>query len=51
LRRPLGPLIGGEWVGLDVTPVGGTKQSGIGREGVRFAIQEMMETRVVCLNL
>jgi glyceraldehyde-3-phosphate dehydrogenase (NADP+) len=36
---------------LDVMPFGGTKLSGIGREGVRFAIQEMTETRVVCLNL
>jgi acyl-CoA reductase-like NAD-dependent aldehyde dehydrogenase len=36
---------------LDVMPFGGTKHSGIGREGIRFAIQEMTETRVVCLNL
>ena len=36
---------------LDVMPFGGTKHSGVGREGVRFAIQEMTETRVVCLNL
>jgi glyceraldehyde-3-phosphate dehydrogenase (NADP+) len=36
---------------LDVMPFGGTKLSGIGREGVRFACQEMTETRVVCLNL
>lgn len=36
---------------LDVMPFGGTKMSGVGREGVRFAIQEMTETRVVCLNL
>ncbi len=36
---------------LDVMPFGGTKLSGIGREGVKFAIQEMTETRVVCLNL
>ena len=36
---------------LDVMPFGGTKQSGIGREGIRFAMQEMTETRVVCLNL
>jgi glyceraldehyde-3-phosphate dehydrogenase (NADP+) len=36
---------------LDVMPFGGTKRSGIGREGVRFALQEMTETRVVCLNL
>ena len=36
---------------LDVMPFGGTKLSGIGREGIRFAIQEFTETRVVCLNL
>jgi glyceraldehyde-3-phosphate dehydrogenase (NADP+) len=36
---------------LDVMPFGGTKLSGIGREGIRFALQEMTETRVVCLNL
>jgi len=36
---------------LDVMPFGGTKLSGIGREGVRFALNEMTETRVVCFNL
>jgi glyceraldehyde-3-phosphate dehydrogenase (NADP+) len=36
---------------LDVMPFGGTKLSGVGREGVRFAVQEMTETRVVCFNL
>ena len=36
---------------LDVMPFGGTKLSGIGREGIRFAVEEMTETRVVCLNL
>jgi glyceraldehyde-3-phosphate dehydrogenase (NADP+) len=36
---------------LDVMPFGGTRSSGIGREGVRFALQEMTETRVVCFNL
>jgi glyceraldehyde-3-phosphate dehydrogenase (NADP+) len=36
---------------LDVMPFGGTKLSGIGREGVRFAAEDMTETRVVCLNL
>jgi len=36
---------------LDVMPFGGTKQSGIGRAGIRFAMQEMTETRIVCLNL
>ena len=36
---------------LDGMPFGGTKLSGIGREGIRFALQEMTETRVVCFNL
>ena len=36
---------------LDAMPFGGIKRSGIGREGIRFAVEEMTETRVVCLNL
>lgn len=36
---------------LDVMPFGGVKLSGIGREGVRFSMEEMTETKVVCLNL
>ena len=36
---------------LDVMPFGGTKLSGVGREGIRFAVEEMTETRVVCFNL
>ncbi len=36
---------------LDVMPFGGTGLSGIGREGVRFAVLEATETRVVCFNL
>jgi len=36
---------------LDVMPFGSSKLSGIGREGIRFAMQEMSETRVVCFNL
>ena len=36
---------------LDVMPFGGTKLSGIGREGIRFALHEMTETRVACFNL
>lgn len=35
---------------LDVMPFGGTRLSGIGREGVPFAVEEMTETRVVCFN-
>ncbi len=36
---------------LDVMPFGGTKSSGIGREGIRHSVIEMTEPRVVCLNL
>ena len=36
---------------LDVMPFGGIKSSGLGREGVPFAVEEMTETRVVCFNV
>ncbi|MFQ6616617.1 MAG: aldehyde dehydrogenase family protein [Fidelibacterota bacterium] len=36
---------------LDSMPFGGVKESGLGREGVRFALQEMTEPKVVCFNL
>ena len=36
---------------LDVMPFGGTKSSGIGREGIRFSLMEMTETRVACFNV
>ncbi|WP_420833077.1 aldehyde dehydrogenase family protein [Shimazuella soli] len=36
---------------IDAMPFGGVKGSGIGREGVKFAIQEMTEPKVVCLKL
>ncbi|WLR50423.1 aldehyde dehydrogenase family protein [Bacillus tianshenii] len=36
---------------MDSMPFGGVKNSGLGREGVRFAIEEMTEPKVVCLNL
>lgn len=36
---------------LDLMPFGGTKQSSIGREGIRSSLLEMTETRVVCFNL
>lgn len=34
----------------DLMPYGGRKQSGLGREGVRFAMEEMCERKVVCFN-
>ena len=35
---------------LDSMPFGGIKQSGLGREGVRFALQEMTEPKTVCFT-
>ncbi|MHA2363651.1 MAG: aldehyde dehydrogenase family protein [Candidatus Hodarchaeales archaeon] len=36
---------------LDSMPFGGIKKSGLGREGIKFALQEMTEPKVVCFNL
>jgi acyl-CoA reductase-like NAD-dependent aldehyde dehydrogenase len=36
---------------VDQMPYGGNRMSGIGREGVRFAIEEMTNIRLVCFNL
>lgn len=36
---------------LDSMPFGGVKQSGLGREGIKFSLMEMTETKVVCFNL
>jgi glyceraldehyde-3-phosphate dehydrogenase (NADP+) len=35
---------------LDSMPFGGTKKSGIGREGVSWAMSEYSEPKVVCIN-
>jgi acyl-CoA reductase-like NAD-dependent aldehyde dehydrogenase len=35
----------------DHMPYGGNRMSGIGREGVRFAIEDMTNVRMVCINL
>lgn len=36
---------------VDLMPYGGLKESGLGREGVKYAIQEMTEIKLVCFNL
>jgi acyl-CoA reductase-like NAD-dependent aldehyde dehydrogenase len=36
---------------VDNMPYGGVKQSGFGREGVRYAIEEMTEPRLLAINL
>ena len=37
-------------VRVDSMPYGGVKESGLGREGVRFAIEDMTELRLMVLN-
>ena len=32
-------------------PYGGVKDSGLGREGARYAIEEMTERKILLLNL
>lgn len=36
---------------IDAMPFGGVKNSGLGREGIRFSLMEMTEPKVVCFNL
>jgi glyceraldehyde-3-phosphate dehydrogenase (NADP+) len=36
---------------MDSMPYGGVKESGLGREGVKYAIEEMTEVRVMAVNL
>jgi len=36
---------------MDSMPFGGIKSSGLGREGIRFALHEMTEPKTVCFNL
>jgi len=35
---------------VDAMPYGGVKESGLGREGVRYAIEEMTERRILLLH-
>lgn len=36
---------------VDLMPYGGMKDSGVGREGLKQAIEEMTEIKLVCINL
>lgn len=35
---------------IDPMPYGGTKDSGFGREGIRYAIEEMTEPKLLAIN-
>ena len=37
-------------VSSEVAPFGGVKDSGLGREGVRYAIEDMTETRLLVIK-
>ena len=39
------------FISTEVAPFGGVKDSGLGREGVRYAIEEMTELKLLVLNL
>jgi len=36
---------------VDLMPFGGIKKSGLGREGMKYALMEMTEPKMVCFNL
>jgi glyceraldehyde-3-phosphate dehydrogenase (NADP+) len=36
---------------VDLMPFGGIKKSGLGREGIKYALMEMTEPKMVCFNL
>jgi acyl-CoA reductase-like NAD-dependent aldehyde dehydrogenase len=36
---------------IDHMPYGGVKDSGLGREGLRYAIEEMTEPKLMVMNL
>jgi len=38
-------------ISTEVAPFGGVKESGLGREGSRYGLEEYLETKMVCLSV
>jgi len=38
-------------ISTEVAPFGGVKESGIGREGSKYGIEEFLEIKYVCMGL
>ena len=38
-------------ISTEVAPFGGVKQSGIGREGSRYGIEDYLDTKYLCMGL
>ena len=38
-------------ISTEVSPFGGVKESGLGREGARAGLEEFLETRAVCMGI
>jgi succinate-semialdehyde dehydrogenase/glutarate-semialdehyde dehydrogenase len=34
----------------EVAPFGGVKQSGLGKEGSKYGIEDYLETKYICIN-
>jgi succinate-semialdehyde dehydrogenase/glutarate-semialdehyde dehydrogenase len=37
-------------ISTEVAPFGGVKESGLGREGSKYGIEEFLETKYLCLG-
>jgi len=38
-------------ISTEVAPFGGMKESGIGREGSKYGIEEFLEIKYVCMSI
>jgi succinate-semialdehyde dehydrogenase/glutarate-semialdehyde dehydrogenase len=38
-------------ISTEVAPFGGVKQSGLGREGSKYGLEDFMETKYLCMGI